>query len=259
MPALDTKAGRAGFALEHRRTVGSTSAELVERARGGETGPLWLVAHQQPAGRGRRERQWRSPKGNLYASLLLSDPGPPESVAQLSLVFALALRDAVVGVDGPKSATAQVKWPNDLMLGGRKCAGLLLEGGSAKGLRFVVAGFGVNIASHPEATAHKATDLQSEEYMTDRDTLFELLGAAVQDRLTVWNRGQGLPAIRADWLRHAYGLGQPMRIATATESYVATLRGVDPAGRLIVERDGVELIVSAGEVFDLEGEPERAR
>ncbi len=230
----------------------------MRRARGGEAGPVWLVADEQTAGRGRRSREWRSPPGNLYASLLLPDPAPPETMAELSLALALALHDAVAAAAAPDSPAAELKWPNDLMIAGRKCAGILLEGGLDGARRFAVAGFGVNIVSHPQGTDHPATDLGAEGYRTDRDELFARLSAAVPERLTEWNRGAGLGSIRRDWLGHAFGLGRPMRITTTTESYMATVRGLDAKGRLLVMREGREQIVAAGEVFDLRSAPEPA-
>lgn len=228
------------------------------RARAGEAGPVWLVADEQTAGRGRRSRDWSSPPGNLYASLLLSDPAPPEAMAELSLVLALALHDAVAAAAGPQSPPAELKWPNDLMLAERKCAGILLEGGLDGDRRFAVIGFGVNIVSHPKGTHHPATDLTAKGYRTDRDELFARLSAAVPERLAEWNRGAGLAGIRRQWLRHAYGLGRPMKITTTTESYMAIVKGLDAKGRLIVMRAGAEETISAGEVFDLQSAPEPA-
>lgn len=244
--------------LEHRRSVSSTSGELMRRAREGEAGPLWLVADEQTAGRGRRSREWSSPPGNLYASLLLPDPAPPEAMAELSLALALALHDAVAAAAGPDTPPAELKWPNDLMIAGRKCAGILLEGGLDGRQRFAVAGFGVNIVSHPEGTDHPASNLGAEGYRTDRDELFARLSAAVPERLAEWNRGAGLGSIRRQWLGHAYGLGRPMRITTTSESYLATVKGLDAKGRLLVTREGAEEAVSAGEVFELHAAPEPA-
>ena len=259
MPVLASEAVQAGFRLEHIANIGSTSAELMVRARAGEAGPLWLVADEQTAGRGRRERHWGSPKGNLYASLLLRDAAPSDAVAQLSLVLALALRNAVVAFGRGQAAPAEIKWPNDLMLGGRKSAGLLLEGGNTGASRFVVAGFGVNIASHPEGTTHAATHLEAEGYFCTRDELFSGLTAAVVAWLGLWQRGEGIERIRGDWQTFAFGLGRPMKVTTASESFTATPRGLDPTGRLIVMRDGRELAISAAEVFDLSSRLEPVR
>ena len=251
MPALGREAAQ-GFTLEHVAEIGSTNATLIDRAHAGETGPLWLVADVQVAGRGRNSRHWVSPAGNVYASLLLTDPAPAAHIAELSFVFALALRDAVLGAaglhDDPRFA---LKWPNDLMADGMKTAGLLLEGGQHQGKPFLVAGFGVNVVSHPEGTAHPATHLLATGLTIDRDGLFAALSDAVSRRVRQWSRGMEFATIRSEWLKHAYGIGRPMRVATLSRSFEATFEGVDETGRLIAVTSAGREVVSAGEVFPL--------
>ena len=143
------------------------------RAQHGERGPLWITATAQSEGRGRHGRTWISPPGNLYASLLLSDPSPFEHAPQLAFVAALALRDAIVGEAAALTPQLAFKWPNDLLLAGDKCAGILIEGDAAfdgeqaqapKRLSVIV-GFGVNCTSHPLRSggteSFPATDLQA--------------------------------------------------------------------------------------------------
>ena len=146
--------------VRHRAygTLGSTNAEALALARAGERGPLWITAQSQSAGRGRRGSHWLSPPGNLYASLLLSEPSPKPVAPQLSFVAALALHDALC-VCAPSLAPAfRLKWPNDVLLGPQKLAGILVEGESEP-VFTVVIGFGVNCASHPSGTDFPATDL----------------------------------------------------------------------------------------------------
>ncbi len=122
MVSLGERARLDGFQLRHVPTIGSTSATLMQDALNGATGPVWLVADQQEDGKGRRGRFWHSPQGNLYSSLLLSDPAPSEYVAQLSFVMALALHDAVCVVaqsQGAGDLVIELKWPNDLMINGK--------------------------------------------------------------------------------------------------------------------------------------------
>src|SRR5580658_542086 len=127
--------------------VDSTNAEALRRARAGERGPLWIVARTQSAGRG---RAWESAAGNLHATLLLSDPAPPAAAPQLGFVAALALHDAAHAA--APALDLALKWPNDLLCGGRKIAGILIEG---EGVPLVVAiGIGVNCRTHPHATEY---------------------------------------------------------------------------------------------------------
>jgi len=128
---LDPTAIEAGVRLETLAAIGSTNAEAHLRAQHGERGPLWITATAQSAGRGRLGRTWISPPGNLYASLLLSDPSPFEHAPQLAFVAALALRDAIVAEAAALAPQLAFKWPNDLLLAGDKCAGILIEGEAA--------------------------------------------------------------------------------------------------------------------------------
>lgn len=228
----------------------------MKDALAGASGHQWLVADEQLDGKGRRGRHWNSPKGNLFASLLLSDPAPSEKVAQLSFVLALALRDAVVAINepgvGPLDDDIEVKWPNDLIICDKKCAGLLLEGGVKGRSRFVVIGIGVNIASHPDKTNHPAGNLNEWGIHTSVEHFFPYLSDAVALRLEQWAMGQGFSTIRQDWLAHAYKVGQNMRINTSTESFVARLDGVDATGNLLVDYMGRPRTITAGEIFPLE-------
>src|SRR5690348_13787537 len=153
--------GLAGVRHIAYETLGSTCAEALALARSGERGPLWITARSQSAGRGRRGSHWISPPGNLYATLLLTEPSSPEQAPQLSFVSALALHDAVVAGAPQLGPALKVKWPNDLLLGPAKLAGILIEGESDP-VFTVAIGIGVNCAAHPSDVAYPATDLAAE-------------------------------------------------------------------------------------------------
>ena len=125
---LDPSAASAGVGLVTHDTIGSTNAEALRLARAAERGPLWIVARSQTAGRGRRGRPWVSEPGNLYASLLLTDPSPPERAAELSFVAALAVHDAVGGRIPGLARRLALKWRNDCLVEGKKFGGILIEG-----------------------------------------------------------------------------------------------------------------------------------
>ena len=107
--------------------VGSTNAVALEQAVKGDKGPLWITAESQSAGRARRGRAWVSEPGNLYASLLLIDPAPQDQLATLPLVISLALHVALVAARPELEKRLKIKWPNDLLLDGKKLSGILLE------------------------------------------------------------------------------------------------------------------------------------
>jgi BirA family biotin operon repressor/biotin-[acetyl-CoA-carboxylase] ligase len=231
-------------------TLGSTNAEALALARAGERGPLWITARTQDAGRGRRGKTWVSAPGNLYGTLLLSDPSPAPAAPQLSFVAALAVHDALVDCAPQLGPGLQVKWPNDLLLGAAKLAGILIEGESER--EFIVAiGIGVNCVSHPEATAYPATDLAASGALVTPEALLAALADAMARRLSQWARGDGFAAIRTDWLKRAAGLGEAIRVRLPERELSGRFHGLDAAGRLQLELPEGLTTITAGEVFGL--------
>jgi BirA family biotin operon repressor/biotin-[acetyl-CoA-carboxylase] ligase len=245
---LAPAAAAAGFRLIACEQIDSTNAEALRRARGGEPGPLWITARAQRAGRGRRGRSWASPPGNLAATLLLSDPSPPQVAAQLSFVAALALHDAVVEIAGAIGPHISLKWPNDMLCHGAKLAGILVEG---EGTPLATAiGLGVNCAHHPEGTDYPATDLAAEGAFATPERVFSGLSAAMVQRLRQWDRGEGFATIRTDWLARASGLGREIRVRLADREMTGRFDTLDLSGRLILSLpDGSLEAIAAGDVF----------
>jgi BirA family biotin operon repressor/biotin-[acetyl-CoA-carboxylase] ligase len=234
-------------------TLGSTNAEALALARAGERGPLWISAGRQTAGRGRRGRAWVSEPGNLYASLLLSDPAPPARVAELSFVAALAARDAVAEVAPALAPQLSFKWPNDVLLAGDKVAGILIEGEVVRGEpATVVVGFGVNCASHPAEAAFPATDLRAHSAEIGPLDLLARLSVALFTRLAQWDRGNGFAGIRNDWLTAAHAVGATVRVSDGGSERTGRFAGLDATGRLLLDLpDGTRHEIAAGDVFPL--------
>jgi BirA family biotin operon repressor/biotin-[acetyl-CoA-carboxylase] ligase len=243
---LDPAAKAAGVRLIAHDTIDSTNAEALRLARGGERGPLWVTAKSQTAGRGRRGRPWVSEPGNLYASLILTDPAPPERFPELSFVAALALHDALGGRIPGLASRLVLKWPNDLLIDRNKFAGILIEGEGAT----VAIGIGVNCVHHPDGTEYPATDLATAGVRTSPESLFAPLTAAMVARLAQWNRGAGFAAIRADWLSRAAGLGKPIRVKSGDGEIAGQFDTIDDTGRLVLRlADGTMQTVAAGDVL----------
>lgn len=229
-------------------TIGSTNAEALARARGGELGPLWITAETQTNGRGRSGRTWMSPRGNLHATLLQTEPCAPAQAPQLAFVSGLALHDAVAQCAPEFAAQLELKWPNDLLLGGAKLAGILIE--SESGPAFSIAiGIGVNCASHPDDTPYPATDLRSVGADVGPKLIIEALSVSMQQRLLQWRRGEGFAQIRADWLAHAAGLGEKISVRLPDREFSGRFGGLDDSGRLLLEQGGRLVTVTAGDVF----------
>jgi BirA family biotin operon repressor/biotin-[acetyl-CoA-carboxylase] ligase len=229
--------------------IDSTNAEALRLARSGERGPVWITAKTQSAGRGRGGKAWASPAGNLYATLLLSEPATPAIAPQLAFVAGLAVRDAIVAVAPERARDLRFKWPNDVLLDGKKLAGVLIEAENVPVFASAI-GIGVNCVSHPVETSYPATDLQGE---ASADAVFEALAASMRKRLLQWDEGRGFATIRADWLPNAAGLGEPMKVRLPDRELSGRFDGLDESGRLLLEAEGKSQTVAAGEVFALGG------
>jgi BirA family transcriptional regulator, biotin operon repressor / biotin---[acetyl-CoA-carboxylase] ligase len=246
---LDPRASAAGVRLVAHELLTSTNAEALALARAGERGPLWVVAGRQSAGRGRRGRPWVSEPGNLFASLLLTDPASVEHWPELSFVAALAVHDAVTELAETIKPRLAIKWPNDLLFDGAKFAGILIEG---EGGNAVVVGIGVNCQSHPTDSDFPATDLAAGGADIMAQALFGVISAKMLGRLAQWNRGEHFSTIRTDWIARAAGRDGLIRVRLADRELVGRFEDVDDAGRLVLLLpDDSKVVVAAGDVIEL--------
>jgi BirA family biotin operon repressor/biotin-[acetyl-CoA-carboxylase] ligase len=234
--------------------VDSTNTEALRRTSAGERGPLWIVARQQTAGRGRRGRAWISAPGNLHTTLLLTDPSPPAAAPQLGFVASLAIHDAASAAAPALATSLALKWPNDLLCRGRKVAGILVEG---EGAPIAVAiGIGMNCRHHPEGTEYPATDFAAHGIAVTADALFDALAIAMQERLAQWNRGNSFMVIRGAWLARASGLGEHLRVRLAGRETSGSFESIDETGRLMLRHGNGSLeAIAAGEVFPVAPSP----
>jgi BirA family transcriptional regulator, biotin operon repressor / biotin---[acetyl-CoA-carboxylase] ligase len=257
---LDPAAAAAGYRLATHEKLASTNAEALVCARQGcDANPLWITAREQTAGRGRRGNTWISPAGNLYATLLIFDPALPKDAPQLSFVAGLAVHDAICSCASILSEQIRLKWPNDVLCGGKKIAGILIEGhGIASGLAVAI-GIGVNCRHHPAQTAYPATDLAEAGCEVSADVLFFALSGSMMRRLAQWRRGAGFAATRADWLDRAIGIGSDMRVRLPDRELIGRCEALDDSGRLLLRlADGSLETITAGDVFPLGDEAARS-
>jgi BirA family biotin operon repressor/biotin-[acetyl-CoA-carboxylase] ligase len=217
-------------------------------------GPVWIAAETQTAGRGRRARVWDSPRGNLYASLCLHPIDPPAHLALRSFAAALALRDALIAA-GAAGEIISLKWPNDVLLSGRKVAGILLESAPRGALPCLAIGFGVNLVAHPEAGGIEAgatlpTSLQHETGQVVAPTDFLAHLAAAYARREAEFAAHGFAPLRADFLAHAARLGMDItaRLASGV-SHRGRYDTIDTAGNLILQTAGGPMAIPAADVF----------
>jgi BirA family biotin operon repressor/biotin-[acetyl-CoA-carboxylase] ligase len=234
-----------GWRIVRFGAIDSTNEEARRRALTGDADRLWIVAEEQTAGRGRRGRAWISPRGNLHASAFMIDPCPRAVAAQLSFVAGVALARAVTDLGVTEVG---LKWPNDLMSRGAKCAGILVEGFSLEnGRTGCVVGIGVNCARAPEGLGYPTSCLtRAGGQAVAPGELFECLIQRFDAALNDWRTGEAFNRIRAAWLDYAVGLGERIAIQNGAGRHEGVFEGIDAAGRLLVHSEhGLDAIEAA--------------
>lgn len=241
-----------GYRLAAFECIDSTNAEALRRA-GADPGGLWVWSHRQTAGRGRAGRSWDSEPGNLYASLLLRPACSLDIAVQLAFVAGLATFDAVEGVLVPGGRERlRLKWPNDLLLDGRKLAGVLIESlaAGADGKPAVAMGIGINVTRHPQTALRPATDLAAAGATVAVPELLERLATAADRWIAAWAEGGGFAEVRREWEARALAIGHPLRVRLADREEHGFYGGIDAMGALkLVSSSGSERRICAGDVF----------
>ena len=256
---LGSRALSAGYRLSAFDSIGSTNAEALFRARQGERGPIWFVTSDQTAGRGRRHRPWIAPRGNLAASILQTLDMIPATAATLGFAAGLALAAALrrasgndaMGAAEPDSAVFSLKWPNDVLAGGGKLAGILLEAEAVAGSGLaMVVGIGTNVVAAPEGTPMPATSLLKLGIAITAEDLFAVLSDCWVEFYEIWDQGRGFGEIRRLWLEQATGVGRPVAVHTGGAVIEGTFETVDDAGCMTLRTSsGDRVSISAGDVY----------
>jgi BirA family biotin operon repressor/biotin-[acetyl-CoA-carboxylase] ligase len=256
---LGSRAISAGYRLAVFDSVGSTNAEALSHARGGERGPMWFVTSEQTAGRGRRHRPWIAPRGNLASSILETLDTTPAVAATLGFAAGLALeaalkrvsRGAATRLAEPDGIKFSLKWPNDVLAGREKLAGILLEAEAVPGDQLaVVVGIGTNVVAAPEGTPTPATSLLKLGIEISAENLFVALSDSWVEFREIWDQGRGFGEIRRLWLAHAAGLGQPVAVQTGGATIAGTFDTLDSTGCMIITTStGDRVPISAGDVY----------
>jgi BirA family biotin operon repressor/biotin-[acetyl-CoA-carboxylase] ligase len=255
--ALGPCASSAGYKLAAFERTGSTNTEAIERARAGERGPMWFVTSEQTAGRGRRQRAWIAPRGNLAASILEVMDVAPAVAATLGFAAGLAEEAALEKVSleaalrlGEGRPRYALKWPNDVLAGGKKLVGIGLEAEAIGDRLAVVVGIGTNVVAAPEGTPTPAVSLAALGVQISAEELFSALSDAWVEFRGIWDNGRGFAEIRKLWLERAAGLGERVAIHTGAMTLDGIFDTIDDTGCLIVRTaDGRRVPVAAGEVF----------
>lgn len=244
-----------GRTISYFEVLESTNATAYRMASEGAFHGEVVIAEQQTAGKGRRGRTWISPAGqNLYFSAILRPELPPQRAPELTLVAAVALAE-ILRESGAREAA--IKWPNDVLIGGRKVAGILTElSADTERVHFVIVGVGVNLNGRaedfPEELRPLATSLAAEREAPVPRALFT---AALLTRLEHWldvHAEEGFDAIREAWKKLSVTLGQEVLVRTDRNEFRGMAEDIDDSGALLVKRsDGVTERVLAGDVEQL--------
>jgi BirA family biotin operon repressor/biotin-[acetyl-CoA-carboxylase] ligase len=238
--------------------IDSTNAEARRRADAGETGPLWITARRQTAGRGRRGRVWETDAGNLAATLLVTTSRPPIDAAKVSFLAAVAV--AQVADWWVPERLVQVKWPNDVMVDGRKLSGILIESGKTPdGRLWLAIGIGINISSSPTAVERPATHLGA-HLRPDREgvpappDVLNVLSTHLSNYLVRWESDFDDRFMGTDiftwWYARGYGLNARCVVRLDNETLEGVYEGLDADGVMVLRLDdGSRRLIHAADVF----------
>lgn len=250
---------RVGREIRYFERIGSTNTEAVALARQGAGEGSVVIAEAQSRGRGRMGREWFSPAGvNLYASIVLRPAVPPAVAPQLSLVAGLAVARAL---EAHGVAAIAIKWPNDVLAGGKKIAGVLTETeAEADRVRWVVLGVGVNLnCLQTRFPAHLRKIATSVRICTgrkvDRCQFTAHLFAEIE---TLYDRflESGFAELKAEFEARSSLTGQEVAVESGGRRILGRALGVDEAGALVVQTAGGKDRIVAGDVT-LRGTPRR--
>lgn len=231
--------------------IDSTNAEAKRLAGGGASHGAVIWARKQTSGRGRMGREWVSADGNLFVTVLLSPNASLEQCAQLSFVASLAVADTLEAIL-PDPARVACKWPNDVLVGGKKIAGILLESfmGKESSKQWVAVGVGVNVDNSPEHVMFPATSLRESgvELISAKIVLSRFVEQFI-GRYDEWE-AEGFTPIEKTWKKKAYRLGDKVEVIVGDDKLSGVFDGINETGQMLL-RDKAKKItpISAGDVF----------
>jgi BirA family biotin operon repressor/biotin-[acetyl-CoA-carboxylase] ligase len=245
-----TQAAAPGWRLDMHEAMPSTQDACHAAARAGAPGRLAVLAKAQSRGRGTKGRLWHSPPGNLFLSVLLRPEEPARTTGEWSLLAAVALADALAAILPGASRALALKWPNDVLLHGRKLAGILTEGEAQPDgrLAFLVIGFGVNLASAPDIPDRPAICVAE----VAPPPAPEAFAPSLLARLDHWQarrRHQGFAVVRDAWLGRGPAPGAAIVICSGGVTRRGAFAGLDADGSLLLATGARVQAFAAGEVL----------
>ncbi len=230
-------------------SIASTNDEAKTLAAAGAAPWTVVWGREQTKGRGRQGHDWASPVGNLYMSIILRPAGPATRIMQLGFATGLAVADGIAAC-APALPAVALKWPNDVLLEGRKLSGILLESASEAGgsLAWLVVGIGVNVASHPDRPGLVATSLHAAGAAVEVETLLYAIVARQATWLDRWQR-EGFAPVRQAWLSRAANLGSDVVVRTPSGELRGRFVDLDGDGAMLLDTVEGRRVINSGDVF----------
>lgn len=244
----------SGARLEIFERLDSTSLEARRRAEAGRRDSVFILALEQTSGYGRRGTIWLQQPGDFAGTLLFEEDSPAERLGQLSFVAGLAAADAITGI--APGSDIRLKWPNDVLAGGGKIAGILIELFDARPGRpaLLGLGLGVNVVSKPEGVDYPAARLV--DVVRGEAPKPAEFADAFDGALAAWRRlwrMEGFAPIRAAWLGRAAHLGQTITVRMADGEATGRFADLDQTGALVLHCGGLTKTIAAGAILRRQG------
>jgi len=229
----------------------STNAEALRQAKKGQAA-AWFLAESQVQGRGRHGRQWSSRPGGLFATHLLVLDLPVRTLNALTFAAGIAVHQtAAAHVPAAIHPDLLLKWPNDLLAGGAKLAGILIQTEPlGTGKTAIAIGVGLNVANDVETSSGQAASLALLGGSNSVNAVFSTLAAAMAEQISVWDGGQGLSAVLAAWQGRAMKKGTATQVRLPQGTIKGTYAGLDASGGLLLRLDeGKMRTIHAGDII----------
>ncbi len=248
---LHTKWLGAGDNLVFRKSVGSTNDEVKQMAEKGAPEGLMIIADTQTAGKGRRGRTWKTPSGvNIAMSYLLRPDFVPDIAPMMTLIMALAAAD---GINKATDLETGIKWPNDIVINGKKLVGILTEMSIEPDyINYVVVGTGINVNQEefPEDIISTATSLINETgHRISRASVAGAVTTAFEKYYSIFRKHDDLSELVEEYNSRCVNVGREVRVLDPKGEWNGIAEGINDKGELLVTReDGTQTCVYAGEV-----------
>lgn len=235
--------------------IDSTNTECVRIAKRGSKGNFLVWGGVQTSGRGKYGRHWHSEAGNLYFSILLNQPYQIFKASQLVYVASIALVNTLKQISPELQDLVKIKWPNDILLNGKKCSGILLEShisGSEHQCDFVVIGIGINTKVYPKSNDlnYAITSLFENGIMVDNNDMLEKYMNQFTLEYNNWLKDDSFTETKKSWENNAFGINSVVTINSRNSKIKGKILGLNNDGMLLVlQENGEEVCISTGEVF----------